>query len=668
MRHLLFFVLGAALLWIGESVYAHGGQFRGPNGGVPPGLRTPGDPDPPPPPPTDPADPGGETTPTEPDPSGDNKPVSGGNDTGPQAGPPPKIGPKNGGRKRARTGQTASFDNWQFWWAYNSDDIINIKDHMRGQLVTSGGGIRVSGGFDKMNRNNPQRITREKVQRVILPALEERLQIPWENEDVHGGCLVAIGKIGDASHIPLLEAALHNKLKNDRGKHIKLGGQATESAAIALGLLPELDEAGLRAVRRVCIEAVADESLRTRERAWCAVALGLQRDTAAARPLFELLRKDYSNINVPAGILAGLGLMGDDGKLSGDLLEVHMKLRRAFVTRELAGHKQISERLQAFVGYALAKHAQEDSIEALYTVLKRRRFGMIAKRSAAIGVGTIAPKLTDPADKEKAVRALQRFIDRSGDPSAVNFATISLSKVGTRSAIRLLLKYAERGSYGQRPFAALGLGTYVRYQDRANTMNPEQRKDITAKLAAISGKRKDTDTRAAFLLARGLVKDKSAIPELVQIVVSRGDAMLRGFCCVSLGLMEDNRPEIKDALLIALRERRSEDLRRDAATGLGMLRDANFVKVLLEELDKAKSMTVQGQIITALGKLGDRRGVTPLVEILRTRSRPTVTRAMSAVGLGIIGDERDLPELGRVARDYNYRASAPDLDALLYIL
>ena len=189
-----------------------------------------------------------------------------------------------------------------------------------------------------------------------------------------------------------------------------------------------------------------------------------------------------------------------------------------------------------------------------------------------------------------------------------------------------------------------------------------------ARLAAISGKRKDTDTRAAFLLAQGLVKDKSAIPELVQIVASRGDAMLRGFCCVSLGLMEDNRSEIKDALLIALRERRSEDLRRDAATGLGMLQDANFVKVLLEELDKAKSMTVQGQIITALGMIGDHKAVRPLIEILKTKSKPTVTRAMSSVGLGLIGDLRPLPELSRVAKDYNYRASVRDLDELLYIL
>ena len=73
MRHLLFFVLGAALLWIGESVYAHGGAFRGPNGGVPPGLRVPGDPEPPPPPPSDPPGPGGPTTGEgDHDPRGDN--------------------------------------------------------------------------------------------------------------------------------------------------------------------------------------------------------------------------------------------------------------------------------------------------------------------------------------------------------------------------------------------------------------------------------------------------------------------------------------------------------------------------------------------------------------------------------------------------------------------
>jgi len=137
---------------------------------------------------------------------------------------------------------------------------------------------------------------------------------------------------------------------------------------------------------------------------------------------------------------------------------------------------------------------------------------------------------------------------------------------------------------------------------------------------------------------------------------------------VALGLIGDARQDVKDALKLALRERRSEDLRRNAATGLGLLHDAEVVTVLLEELGNAKSMTVQGQIIAALGKIGDHKAVRPLIEILKTKSKPTVTRAMSSVGLGLIGDLRPLPELSRVAKDYNYRASVRDLDELLYIL
>jgi hypothetical protein len=37
------------------------------------------------------------------------------------------------------------------------------------------------------------------------------------------------------------------------------------------------------------------------------------------------------------------------------------------------------------------------------------------------------------------------------------------------------------------------------------------------------------------------------------------------------------------------------------------------------------------------------------------------------VGLGLIGDLRPLPPLSRLSKNYNYRASVPDLDELLYI-
>ena len=92
------------------------------------------------------------------------------------------------------------------------------------------------------------------------------------------------------------------------------------------------------------------------------------------------------------------------------------------------------------------------------------------------------------------------------------------------------------------------------------------------------------------------------------------------------------------------------------------------VKLLLEELRSAKSFAEQGQLITAIGTIGDHTAIDPLVEILDSKSAQPMTRAMAAVGLGMIGDLRALPALSRLSKNYNYRASVPDLDELLFIL
>jgi HEAT repeat protein len=200
-------------------------------------------------------------------------------------------------------------------------------------------------------------------------------------------------------------------------------------------------------------------------------------------------------------------------------------------------------------------------------------------------------------------------------------------------------------------------------------MDPDLRRKIVDHLRKLSEKTRDADTRAAFLLSRGLVRDRSAVPELIEIAASRSkDATLRGYCCVALGLIGEASSDVRAALKLALAERRSVDLRRDAATGLGLLRDHEAVDILLEELRKARSFAVQGQLITAIGTIGDQAAIPPLVEILDDRSQPTQTRAMAAVGLGMIGDLRDVPALARLSKDYNYRASVPDLDELLFIL
>jgi len=640
----------------------HGGAFRGPNGGVPPGLREPSDPEPPPPPPTDPT-PGGTPETGGPDPQG---PTSGHSEHGQDTpgGGAPQPGPSGppGGARGARTTKTVGYDSWRFWWAYNNDEILNVRSPDRG-IVTDTGWMAAGRG-DRENRRNPRRATQHEIQKCVIPALRGCIDRRDENEDVHGGALIAVAKLGTGAIVPLLDAVLRNRHEDKSGQRIDFGGQARESAVLALGLLPDLDDGARAEVRRILLAAVADETLRTRERTWAAVALGLRRDTEAVAPLLELLPLRYPDDNVPAGILVGLGLIGD-GRARPALEEI--LLEGCF------RGKEVPARVRPFAGYALGKLGDAAALPALMRTLASRRMGALVQRSAALAAGALGEHAREDM-KAETVATLLKTIRRAGtDATTRNFALVSLGRIGTSDALLALLAEAEDGHPGARAFAALGLGTCVWYADRAaetlgvEPLDPALRRRIVAKLADLSARIHDSETRAAFLLARGLVKDLDARDDLVEIVSRPGDATLRGFACVALGLLGDARPAVKDALYLALAERTNVDLRRDAATGLGLLRDAATVPHLLEQLRTASSFVVQGQVVSALGAIGDQRALAPLVSFLESRNEPAPVRALAAVGLGLIGDPQQVPALARLSRDYNYRASAPDLDELLYI-
>jgi len=672
MKRILFLaaVLGA-VGFLYTDARAHGGSFRGPNGGVPPGLREPSDPEPPPPPPSDPGDPGGPTTPSGPAPAPETGP-DGGHETPGGGAPPAPVGPSSGPAKKSTT-KSLTFESWRFWWAYNNDDILNLKSHIYSARVSSSSPIFFSSKKDEENRRNATRPTEHAVTSTIIPALLATINRKDDHEDVHGGAMIALGKIGSSKYIPMFEAAIWNRFKNDKDQRLDFGYQATESAVLALGVLPTLDEASIETVRRICLAAIDDDSLRTRERTWAAVCLGLQRDAGAVRPLVERLQRTYKDDNIPAGLLCGLGLIGNCTETQAIRGGLEEGLRKGTLFgRDITG----SDRIRSFVGYALAKIGDPAALPAIMYVLDSRKAGRIVKRSAAIAAGVLGAAATDEKTKNDTVAGLIKYINNSGgDSTGENFAIIALSQVGTEKALTTLLDIADSGQYGQRPFAALGLGTCVFYRDRdaaeekGPPMDKALRQKIVQRIGKLSEKYKDADTKAAFMLARGLMRDTTATEELVNIVASRSaDPTLRGFCSVALGLMGDASDSVKDALKAALEERKSADLRRDAATGLGLLRDADVVKILLDELKKAKSFAVQGQLITAIGTIGDHNAIAPLVEILDDKTQNTQTRAMAAVGLGMIGDLRELPALARLSKNYNYRASVPDLDELLFIL
>ena len=116
-----------------------------------------------------------------------------------------------------------------------------LKRHVYARGVSSYSPL-AHGSYDAQNRRNALRPTQREVVRSVIPALLRSINRPTDHEDVQGGALVAVGKAGAAKHIPMFQDVLWNRYRNPAGTRIKFGYQATESAVLALGLLPNLDQ------------------------------------------------------------------------------------------------------------------------------------------------------------------------------------------------------------------------------------------------------------------------------------------------------------------------------------------------------------------------------------------------------------------------------------------
>ena len=119
-----FNLIFVTMLALPATTLAHGGKYRGPGDVVPPGARggpTTGGP----------AIPGpitpGPRAPGAPIPAGPTTPGSapGGPSTGGPSAPGSGTGPRTGPRG-IYIG--ADLSKWQFWWEFNKDPFINLKD------------------------------------------------------------------------------------------------------------------------------------------------------------------------------------------------------------------------------------------------------------------------------------------------------------------------------------------------------------------------------------------------------------------------------------------------------------------------------------------------------------------------------------------------------------
>ena len=685
MRTAFVATVAFAVCFVGveRTALGHGGQYRNPGGGVPPGLRPPGDPTPPPPPPvtqppppvTEPGTPPPATPPTTPPGTPPATPITGLGD--PAA--------------RPTRSPTQAYDNWTYWWVYNKEPILRLKEALYRLRSTGGGGGLTEFSGDSANRTGAMRATEKAIREEVVPALLVAMDARVEKDpDARSAAYLALAKVTeDPAHLRLL---LRGASREDGAPNDAESVVVRESAALSVGLLRRTDPARrfdakmLDEARDALFALLEDGRHPTRTRAFAAYAIGLlgdqpTREPTAASRLARLLTDPYPADDLPVAVLTALSLQPPTS-ISPETLDA---LRECTLKARLFG-KPASPLLTAHAAEALGRVGLEEHAQTLALVLSLRTAGTDVRRSAAVALGRMAPRL-DPAGRAETAAAIVKAFPSLKDASTRAFALMAVAETAAADLKRRrtdvldahggavgdwLLSVAEQGAYLQQPFGALALGVVCREIDEtAPTASASlfRERAIPVLRRGLDDPRHDPRSRGAFAVALGLAKDDGARKRLLEVLSDRRqDTELRGYAAVAIGMIGGASPPEVAAIEGALAERLSDELRLQCATALGLLGVARAVPVLLKELQAADTQNLQGQIVSALGRIGDARSIAPLAALLSSQEQPDLTRAMACVGLGLVGDLESVPSLCLVTSGINYRATTDALRELLSIL
>jgi HEAT repeat protein len=161
----------------------------------------------------------------------------------------------------------------------------------------------------------------------------------------------------------------------------------------------------------------------------------------------------------------------------------------------------------------------------------------------------------------------------------------------------------------------------------------------------------------------------SAVGPLTQVTADRGEPdELRGHAAVALGQVGRDGPEVVRAVTLALAERGSEVLRRQAALALSLLGAPSASSQLLRELRSGSTEHLLAQVAVAFGRLDDLAAVEPLLKVAGDAARSELTQALAVVSLGLLVDPERRPSLHRLGADAAYPARTDALHEVLSIL
>ncbi len=654
LNRLAIVAVTGTLLALPAVAYAHGGQYPGPGDTVPPGGGGGGGRS-------------GGGGPPAPGPGGPSTPGPGGPTTPrPQTPTRPRGGPARGGGP-ATGGRGVQFmddlDQWQFWWEFNKDPFLQLKNRIwMGGTVTGEDDIAVGRSVSE-SKTDTLRPSPSDLKEKIIPALKAALQDSSSNRDIVSSAMIALAKIGqDPTILPLIKKELTS---NDQERR--------ETAGLAMGIsaMPEAldDLIALATNSKAGQELVKSTEVDFRTRSFACYGCGLvaheHKEVALKRKAFEAMKsilddKTENRRDVIVAALNAIRLLrpsdeGEGKKLRDDAVDYLL----GYVDRS---DRDVPPQMRAHGYTAMAKLLGRNSDnqkakDRMVKAVQSNKEKQWIYQSAILALGVVA----NPDDKD-ASEAVQEYMEKGKDQQAVRFCAIALGQIGGEQNQNFLRKKMtnSRTQTIMQPWVALGLALiHFNAQSSDSAASSEA---VAADIRSAYSKIKAPEPAAGLAIALGILKDKDVEDDILgRMLDYKNNDEAAGYHAVALGLIGHGLAREDINGLLDKAERRDK-LLTQCAIALGLLGDKEVSLKLVDRLkDESNPVAVSSALSQALGFIGDRRSIDGLVTLLKNKDLKDIPRAFAAVALGPIRDKEALPWESKIAVNLNYRANVETL-------